>query len=164
MIQRIQTLWMAFVVLLTVATFFFPLAIFSFDFKSLQFNEIYGLLPTKLTPEAMPLVQKTPAWSLIFMQLGIALISLVAIFLYKNRSLQLKVLSAAFLLLAIYVGYLFLYRIDGLSKEIAAIYSTPKVTYAVGCYFPILQLLLMILAQRAIRKDERLVRSSDRLR
>lgn len=165
MIQRIQTLWLAFVILLTVVAFFFPFADFSFDFKSMPHVEHYGLLPQDITANSQQLVQTTPAWSLIFMQIGVALIALVAIFLYKNRPLQLRVVAAGLLLLTIYIGYLLFVKIDGLEKQITAIYSVPILTYnKIAISFPLLQILLLILTQRAIKKDERLVRSSDRLR
>lgn len=164
MIQRIQTLWLFFVVLLSVATFFFPLAVFTFNFKGLEFHELYTFIPSQVSLKSDAVVQTTPAYSLIFIQIGVGLIALISIFLFKNRGLQLKVLSSGFLLLAIYVGFLFFLKIDGLEKEIAELYSKPSLSYGVSSYFPILQLLLLILAQRAIKKDERIVRSSDRLR
>ena len=164
MIQRIQTLWLAFVIIITAATFFFPIVDFSFDFKGMHQLEHYGLLLHDKSPDSIQLVQTTPAWSLIFTQLGISLMALIAIFLYKRRELQLKFAAGGILLITIYIVYLFI-KIDGLEKEITALYSAPIVIYnKISICFPILQLLLMILAQRAIRKDERLVRSSDRLR
>lgn len=164
MIQRIQTLWLAFVILITVATFFFPLVDFSFDLKGMQHVEPYGLLLKDKSPDSMQLVQTTPAWSLIFMQVGISLLALISIFLYKNRQMQLKFVAGGILLITIYIAF-GLFKIDGLEKQITALYSVPIVNYnRISICFPILQVLLMILSQRAIRKDERLVRSSDRLR
>lgn len=165
MIQRIQTLWLAFVILITVATFFFPLVDFSFDLKGMQHVEPYGLLVKDKSADSMQLVQTTPAWSLIYMQVGISLLALISIFLYKKRQLQLRFVAGGILLISIYVGYVLFVKIDGLEEQIAALYSAPIVKYnKISVCFPILQLLLMILSQRAIRKDERLVRSSDRLR
>ena len=164
MIQRIQTLWLAFVILITVATFFFPLVDFSFDLKGMQHVEPYGLLLKDKSADSMQLVQTTPAWSLIFMQVGISLLALISIFLYKNRQMQLKFVAGGILLITIYIAF-GLFKIDGLEKQITALYSVPIVNYnRISICFPILQVLLMILSQRAIRKDERLVRSSDRLR
>lgn len=99
------------------------------------------------------------------MQIGVALIALIAIFLYKNRQLQVKFVASGLLLVTIYVAFLLFFKIDGLEKAIAGLYSTPVVNYnKISISFPVLQLLLFILAQRAIRKDDRIVRSSDRLR
>lgn len=99
------------------------------------------------------------------MQVGIALIALVAILLFKNRQLQVKLVASGLLLVTLYVAFLLFIKIDGLEGQITQLYSTPTVIYnKISISFPILQLLLFILAQRAIRKDDRLVRSSDRLR
>ena len=165
MIQRIQTLWLAFIILITIATFFFPIVDFSFSFKSMNTIQQYGLMKPDSSPDSLQFIQTTPAWSLIFMQIGVALIALIAIFLYKNRQLQVKFVASGLLLVTIYVAFLLFFKIDGLEKQVAALYSTPVVNYnKISISFPILQLLLFILAQRAIRKDDRIVRSSDRLR
>lgn len=165
MIQRIQTLWLAFIVLITVATFFFPIVDFTFEFKSMPTTQHYGLMPQASTPESEQFLQLTPAWSLVFMQIGVALIALVSIFLYKKRQLQVRFVAGGLLFLTIYIAFLLFVKIDGLEKGITALYTDPVVSYnKISACFPILQVLLFILAQRAIRKDERIVRSADRLR
>jgi glucan phosphoethanolaminetransferase (alkaline phosphatase superfamily) len=165
MIQRIQTLWLAFIVLLSVAAFFFPIVDFTFEFKSMQTTQYYGLLPQPSTQDSEQFIQLTPAWSLVFMQIGVALIAIVSIFLYKNRPLQVKFAAGGLLFLTIYIAFLLFVKVDGLEKGITDLYAAPIVNYnKIAVSFPILQLLLFILAQRAIRKDERIVRSSDRLR
>ncbi len=165
MIQRIQTLWLFFIVLLSVATFFFPIVDFTFEVKSMQTTQYYGLLPQPSHEDSEQFIQLTPAWSLIFMQIGVALIAIISIFLYKNRALQVKFVAGGLLFLTIYLAFLLFVKIDGIEKGITQMYSTPIVSYnKIAISFPILQILLFILAQRAIRKDERIVRSSDRLR
>lgn len=99
------------------------------------------------------------------MQVGVALIAVVSILLYKNRPLQVKFVAGGLLFLSIYIAFLLFVKVDGLEKGITDLYTAPIVSYnKIAVSFPILQLLLFILAQRAIRKDERIVRSSDRLR
>ncbi|MBP1645808.1 MAG: hypothetical protein H6Q16_1383 [Bacteroidetes bacterium] len=165
MIQRIQTLWLAFIVLLSVAAFFFPIVDFTFEFKSMQITQYYGLLPQPSTQDSEQFIQLTPAWSLVFMQIGVALIAIVSIFLYKNRPLQVKFVAGGLLFLTIYIAFLLFVKIDGLEKGITDLYTAPVVSYnKIAVSFPLLQILLFILAQRAIRKDERIVRSADRLR
>ncbi|MDR0971355.1 MAG: DUF4293 domain-containing protein [Bacteroidales bacterium] len=166
MIQRVQTLWLVFIIIVSVASFFFPLATFSFEFKSETTVQQYGLLkPQQTIDDATQFVQVSNAWSLVFLQGGIILIALVSIFLYKNRPLQIKIVSAGVLLLAIYIAVAIFVKIDGLEKQIAQLYSQPVVSYnKISLLLPLLQLGLFMLAQRAIKKDERLVKSSDRLR
>lgn len=164
MIQRIQTLWLAIVVGLAIASFFFPIAIFSFDIKGVHTGMVYGFMPEKASADMNNIVQGSPAWSLIIFQSMIGLITLLSIMLYKNRPLQIKMIAVAFMLLAIYIIILFLFKVDGLAKDIAKMYSEPKTTYGLATYFPIGQILCFVFARNAIKKDEQLVRSSEHLR
>ncbi|MFA7081396.1 MAG: DUF4293 domain-containing protein [Bacteroidales bacterium] len=166
MIQRIQTLWLAFIILITAATFFFPIADFSYDLKGMQMTEQFGLLKPKIDLDNVTILGRANAWSLIFMQLGVALIAVISIFLFKNRQLQVKLVAGGLLLTTIYVAFLLFIKIDGIEKQIfeKGGISIQIFYNKISMSFPILQLLLFILAQRAIKKDHRLVRSSDRLR
>jgi hypothetical protein len=82
-----------------------------------------------------------------------ACLSFITIFLYGNRMLQLKVVLVNFLL-SILIGF-FIYKIaianpgGGFTLSSAALFAIP---------------VLQILAMVKIYKDERLVKSADRLR
>jgi hypothetical protein len=82
-----------------------------------------------------------------------ACLSAISIFLYGNRMLQLKVVLVNFLL-SILIGF-FIYKIaianpgGGFTLSSAALFAIP---------------ILQILAMVKIYKDERLVKSADRLR
>lgn len=89
-----------------------------------------------------------------------ALISLIAIFLFKNRPLQAKLA-----LLAVLVGVLLLVLAVFVTKT--TLDQTPSggsAHFALGLAMPLLAPLFNWLAARSIRKDESLVRSMDRLR
>ena len=84
-------------------------------------------------------------------------LSLITIFLFKNRKLQfvmnrLNILTNLFLL-----GVL-LYYLLSLPGETAI---SEK---GIGLFIPIVVVLLLVLANKAIHKDENLVKSVDRLR
>lgn len=171
MIQRIQTLWLSLAVLLSAAAFFFPLAVFRFSFKDMQIDHIYSMVSS-----SKELIQTSPAWAALICCLITALIALITIFLYKNRSLQMKVLAFAFLVSVIELALLYFYQLDAGLKETVSIVckGTPEVidsavqsaktTWGFASFFPIVQIFLYILALKAIKKDEALVRSADRLR
>ncbi len=171
MIQRIQTLWLALIVVLCIANLFFPLAIFNIQIKDMPEDAVYRLLPTSSS-----FYQSSPAWTTLIFNGIVCILSLVTIFLYKNRVLQLKVLAFAFLACVVEVALLFFYQIDaGLETIITSLYrGTPelikpnieasKITYTLGSYFPIFEVIFFIFARNAIRKDEMRVRASDRLR
>ena len=88
------------------------------------------------------------------------LASLLAIFLFRNRSLQTRLtvgaLLASGLLLAL-AGFTAYNTLTSLPPGGSA-------QYQAGLALPVLALLFQWLAGRSIRKDEQLVRSMDRLR
>ncbi len=171
MIQRIQTLWLSLAVLLSIAAFFFPLAMFQFYYKDLPLDAIYKLLPLNTSP-----YQEIPAWSALITCSLSGVIALIAIFLYKNRPLQMKIVAFAFLFSVIELVLLYFYQLDaGLSDavtnickgdptQIAPTIEKGKTTWGVASFFPIVQIVFYVFALQSIKKDEILVRSSERLR
>jgi hypothetical protein len=85
-------------------------------------------------------------------------LALVTIFLYKNRKIQLLlssigiVLSSGLILCSIYYSYIICMRYDA------------TVNPVLKSAIPVLILVFYYLAYRGIRKDDRLVKSYDRLR
>ncbi len=86
-----------------------------------------------------------------------AIISIVAIFLYKNRQLQTVINRLNLMLNLILLG-VFVYRALTMSG------ATAVAEKGIGMFIPILSIVLIVLANKAIRKDEQLVKSADRLR
>ena len=144
MIQRIQTLYLILVFLLSgVTTNFFNLWVFN-DNISVFINDLFSedVLILKIVP---------------ILYYVIAGLAFVTIFLFKNRQLQfvlgrLNILTNLFLL-----GDL-IYLSLTLSGEM-------KVSEkGIGMFIPIVVILFLVLANKAIKKDEDLVKSVDRLR
>lgn len=145
MIQRIQTIFL----LLAAATFgaLFKLPMASSDKATAQFlsDRIFDV-----TDHAALL---SPAI------LGVVL-SLVTIFLFRNRKLQLKLgygIIVVAILLPLITFLLF-------TNESARIEASTQVTDEIGMFLPIGAILFGALANYFIRKDDRLVKSMDRLR
>ncbi len=96
---------------------------------------------------------------LILVILGL-ISALAAIFLFKNRSLQLKtgyaVVAMSVLIPA--VAFLVLYL------EKSVLETEVEVSPGIGLYLPIGALLFGILGNRFVKKDDKLVKSMDRLR
>ena len=86
-----------------------------------------------------------------------ALLSIVAIFLFKNRKLQFVLGRLNILINLILLGLL-IYLMLTLSGE--AMVSEK----GIGMFLPIVVVLLLVIANKAIKKDEDLVKSVDRLR
>jgi len=89
--------------------------------------------------------------------LGSALLSLISIFNFKNRKFQFVLGRLNIILNFILLGF-FVYQLlmppgeSNISEK------------GVGIFIPILSIVLLVLANKAIKKDEDLVKSVDRLR
>ena len=86
-----------------------------------------------------------------------ALLSVITIFLFKNRQLQFVLCRLNILINLILLGLL-VYLSLSLPGETAV---SEK---GIGMFLPILVILVLVLANKAIKKDEDLVKSVDRLR
>jgi len=89
--------------------------------------------------------------------LGSAILALVAVFMFKNRQTQFVVGRLNIILNFILLG-LFVYRSLNLSGE------TDVSEKGIGMLLPIFSIVFLVLANKAIKKDEDLVKSVDRLR
>lgn len=95
---------------------------------------------------------------LIFYLLGGAL-AILAIFLYKKRTVQIRMGNFSFIAILIGMVMTIVLFIQDPIREQAA---TPE--DGLGIYLPVISLVALLLAQRFIRKDEKTVQSMDRLR
>jgi len=86
-----------------------------------------------------------------------ALLSLISIFLFKTRQTQFVLGRLNIILNLILLG-LFIYRLLTVSGETA---NSEK---GIGLLLPVLSIVLLAFANKAIKKDEALVKSVDRLR
>mgnify|MGYP001189638688 FL=1 len=86
-----------------------------------------------------------------------SILSLVTIFLYRDRKLQF-VIGRIIILINLFLLGLLIYLSLTLPGE------TSVSEKGIGMFLPILVVLLIVLANKAIKKDEDLVKSVDRLR
>lgn len=93
----------------------------------------------------------------IILNFSAILLSLLSIFKYKKRILQYKLVNLLVLLNVLITGLLFLlsYVKDGTIGEIH---------FSIGAFFPIISIFSAFFAAHYIKKDEQLVRNSDRIR
>jgi glucan phosphoethanolaminetransferase (alkaline phosphatase superfamily) len=88
-------------------------------------------------------------------------VSVFTIFKFKNRMLQMKLVSVAMffnIILILLVLFIYVPKLEEATKVTAE-----YVSHA-GIYLPLVSLIMLILSNQAIRRDERKVRSLDRLR
>jgi protein-S-isoprenylcysteine O-methyltransferase Ste14 len=109
-------------------------------------------------PEAFAAMVFLP---LIFVTAGIALLTVFAIFQYKNRPFQIKLTNIGVLSSIVLIMGIFFFYIPMIEKKISIV---PDYSKAFGIYLPLVALVFLIMANRAIKRDDKLVRSADRLR
>ena len=155
MIQRIQSVYLFLATVAAVLVFVFPLAVFT----GLDFSGVLKVSGLNLLQNSPNLVSVNTIPLMILLAV-VALLSIVAIFYFKNRSIQLKIVKANIIASVIFVALIFLYcdRISGKITE------TKPVTYQAGAYIALVIVVLLILATRRISHDEKKVRAADRIR
>jgi len=136
MIQRIQTLWL----LLAAAC-----AFASFKFSFYSGTNAKGLSPYELNA--------TESILLLITTVIVGGLALFNIFLYKNRALQLRLCVLGIFLEALLI-YLYYREVNTFTQG----------TYSLTAILHSLIVLAFFLAARAINKDEKLIKDSDRLR
>lgn len=155
MIQRIQTLYLLIIAVLSAVLIFTPAAgLTSGTDGSVYEIQLKGL--THISAESIEVVAST--WALTAIAALVSLISFISIFLFKKRMLQMRLSFINVVLMAGYYGILFIYLWQYGKNLDAHMYLNMIAS------FNLINIILCILAIRAIGKDEALVKSLDRLR
>ncbi len=157
MIQRIQTVFLALVILLGVAASF--LQIMSFTDGDITY--IMNLYKTVSASDPTSILTKNMGVGA--MQGIVQLAALAAIFLFKNRSLQIKIGKLIILLIAFQIAAVVMYS-DTVKSAMGKPVEDIVVSFDMGAILPVLSLIFAYLAVHFIKKDDKLVRSADRLR
>jgi len=151
MIQRIQSIYLLLAAAVLASPIFLPLATATGDTTALASTG------DNFFADGIYWVKEFPGGiSLLFA----AAFSIYAIFLYKDLTRQMNLaggMSILTILLSALFASLGYYYAQHLPEGSA-------VHLAVGSAFPVIAVPLLVLAYHAIKKDEELVRSSDRLR
>ena len=138
MIQRQQTLWLLLCVFAALLSFMFPFVTGKGLDKGIEVDKAL----------------KAGSDFLILILTGASLVlSAVTIFLYKDRKMQIN-LCLAGMLIALAIIIIYFTGMKNISKS----------TLALTSVLPFLILVGFIMAFRNIRKDEKLVKSLDKLR
>lgn len=153
MIQRIQSVYLLLASLALFALFLFPLANV-FDLTEAKRIEITGVY--KVVGEQV--VQVESFTLLTIATIILALLPLVLIFLYKNRIRQMWLVYGNAILVVAYS-----YWISVVLK--GAVGANLQISdYGIGIGMSSISVLCLVLAARGIKRDERLIKSADRLR
>jgi hypothetical protein len=150
MIQRIQSIYLFLAGLSAISLFlsFMPLGI-----------------ADSAQAESLPVILRDGVYNLndniilLILTVSSSVIAFLTIFLYKNRGLQMKI---AALMMILSLGLLITAYLIYYQQTKAFPNSTEHL--GLGIFSPVLSILFGSLANRSIRKDEKLVKSMDRLR
>ena len=143
MIQRMQSVWLFLAALLNGALFISPL----YKYQSAEASD--------------NLLSANNFYPLMIIAAVITFMPLMTIFLFKNRKKQIRMIVVSILATISFIAVMMM-RISsikkGLPEPINDQYLIP------GSLLPVVAILFMIVAIRGVNKDEKLVKSMDRLR
>lgn len=146
MIQRIQSVWLLLAALTATAVFY---------------TDVYRAQVTSTTGIISEHLRVGSHFPSLLVAVLMTLLPLVAIFLFRNRKKQRNMVWIGVLAT---IGFIAvnLMRISSFNND-TSVRITDK-TYYIGSVLPVIVLIFLFLAIRGINKDEKLIRSIDRLR
>ena len=159
MLQRPQSVFLAIAAICLIVSLFLPVWVKSVPEPDKQLT----LHRTHLVKDSASGEAQSVPWpyalSAVFAVLGAAT-AVFEIFKYNNRLTQMKLgaLNSLLLSAATLLPLFFVYQLE------AEYDPTTRGAYGLGTYLPLISLVCNILANRFIRRDEKLVRSVDRIR
>ena len=138
MIQRRQTLWLLLATITAILSFLFPFVTGKEAIKNMQADKV---------------IDAASDFFLLILTGGSIILSTVTIFLFKERKIQIR-LCLLGLLLSVVIIARYIMLMNKLTNTTLALYAV----------LPFVFLASYFLAFRDIRKDEKLVKSLDKLR
>ena len=155
MLQRIQTLWLFLATTMIFALFLFPyLQIFNSGANPRQIK-VTGVYENI----AGQFVQTDGFLGLTIATVILGLLPFVIIFFYRDRKKQI---ALCYITVVLILGFSF--WLAQAAKSVIGDLQLQVQNYGIGVLLPCLAILFIILAVRGIRKDEKLIKSADRLR
>jgi uncharacterized protein DUF4293 len=157
MIQRIQTIYL--LVALAINAFVYSLTLATFNYHELSnVFSLFGLIDRE-TGEML-----FENWLIPALSISSILVTLLAIFLFKRRNIQIKTAQLALFFQTAFVAAIFFF-VDQVSTKLAESANIDvDVNYESGSWLALFPLIFLFLAIKAIKKDEKMIRAADRLR
>jgi 4-amino-4-deoxy-L-arabinose transferase-like glycosyltransferase len=155
MIQRVQSLYLALIVIISAVLIALPII-------SLQSGETetyiikYNALQRINSTGVVETVKQLNLLSVVVMIIPV--MAVITILLFKKRHIQMKLAIFQFIIMLLLISLLLMYIID-INRT-----SNASIKPGIVIVLPFFMLVFNALAYRGIKKDEELVRSFDRLR
>lgn len=157
MIQRIQTIWLLLATVVVFALFLFPYLQFAGADGLGQALKVSGMFANV---DGMP-TRIADSWLLAGATILLGLFPLYIIFQFKDRKKQVNLIRLAMLLIVL-LGVWFYFNATKAMETEGQTFGLANI--GVGFFLLPIVLVLLWMAGTAIRKDDKLVRSADRLR
>ncbi|MCR4829605.1 MAG: DUF4293 domain-containing protein [Bacteroidales bacterium] len=187
MIQRIQSLYLLLALTGFILMFGFPIATYTMpnqqnngemsasltlNNKSSQYIDESHQFFSYIGNDVVPMGSR---WALTAIVGVLAVMTLASMFLYRKRVLQMRIVASTFMVNVVYLFLIFFWAIEGIGGKggyLGALVDVMHLNaeqihvqmWTPGSIVPIVTVVLLLLAQRAIRSDEMKVRAADRLR
>ncbi len=164
MIQRIQSVFLLLTALTVIAALFFPIwsEVNPEGTERVELN-VYELRYEQLLADgsAGEVINRKDTYYISFFLFAGAIVAFVSIFQFKNRLRQIQLGALNSLIIGGCIVFTWFVYI---SKSEVVLDPTQQGKFELSFYLPLVALLLNSFANRFIRRDEKLVRSSERLR
>ena len=147
MIQRIQTVYLFIAALLVGFLYLFPFAEISTDGVVYLFN-FQGIVQNGILKENGVAIS-------VFIGI-IMVLEVFAIISFKNRKRQIRITVFSILLKLVLLGMFYFFTYYSFKEA--------QISFKISVLFPVIAIILEYLAILAIKKDEALIRSIDRIR
>ncbi|MBW6497044.1 MAG: DUF4293 domain-containing protein [Bacteroidales bacterium] len=156
MLQRIQSVFLTLVLVFAVLFVFLPLG--KFDLEGLKIAlKVTGLESSANIPAEFG--QSWYGYVLLILVFGIMVLTVFSIFQFKRRLYQIQLGKFNILLHVGLVVTAFFFT-DQWQDNLPNL----PFSYGAGIVLPLVAMILILMANRAIKKDDELVRSADRIR
>lgn len=145
MIQRKQSIWLFIAALLSASVLFF---------------DLYRVHTSVLGVDTVTQLGVSDHYPSLIIVMVMSLLPLITIFMYSDRKRQLRMTLMSIVATASFITMI-LTRVTNLNKLLPNATSS---NYWIGAMLPILSIIFLVMAIVNIRKDDKLVKSMDRLR
>lgn len=156
MLQRIQSVYLTSVFIFSLLYLIFPLGTIIINGSPFNLKAYELAIPVGIAEEVNIRLLQGVLLIVLFLHMALTVIITLK---YKKRLLQMRLNKFNLLLTLILIVLSFFY-VDTVKSQL----SVAEINYGASMIFPFVSMLLIFLSNKAIRKDENLVRSANRIR
>lgn len=150
MIQRIQSVWLLLAALISMLLFYFDIVTINYESTGSEIDQSFSLMGFGIQ-----------GYLLAALAAALVILPFLAIFMFKNRKKQILVTILAMVLNFGFVAFSIMAIGSFTTNHQPAVTGS---TYGMAAFVPLITVIFLFMAIKGIRKDDKLVKSVDRLR